>query len=217
LWEDVRAALQIGYQAWVTRLPCFTKHLKRMLMSVDQTYCSFSLQFKMWVVLTGLCNFGDHYCGDHTNCSGFIWWGTCSLGDQFYQPTYQFVNTLAGGRGVRYNGMICMFFKLFGTSWVYSKYMEGHLWKCVDFTATTINESYFHWQAIFTPKWSSPKAAEYELSEAAAYITFCKRRADKSLGNRILQFNKNAPGLIGTAGQKNGKDESHILDSSNTL
>ncbi|KAJ1404207.1 hypothetical protein B484DRAFT_404870 [Ochromonadaceae sp. CCMP2298] len=72
---------QIGYQAWVTRLPCFTKHLKRMLMSVDQTYGSFSLQFKMWVVLTGLCNFGDHYCGDHTNCSGFIWWGTCSLGD----------------------------------------------------------------------------------------------------------------------------------------
>ena len=93
---------------------------------------------------------------------------------------------------------------------MYSTYYESAIWSTVHYINTTICESYFHWLAIFIPKWANTLPAEYTAREAAAFLIFKLRRRDKILCMKSLAFNKNVQNLVATAGQKTYANETFL-------
>mmetsp|Transcript_18670 Transcript_18670/g.41698 ORF Transcript_18670/g.41698 Transcript_18670/m.41698 type:complete len:184 (+) Transcript_18670:2193-2744(+) len=71
--------------------------------------------------------------------------------------------------------------------------------------------------AIMNPKWANIPARQYQLGEAANFIMFTNRQRDRQKFQKVLSFNKNAPGLVSSAGQKHGKNETHKLDALGTI
>jgi hypothetical protein len=214
LIDDVEAAISIAQRAFSARIGEYKKLMKTLIRIVNETYGLWSIRFKMNFVLSGLLNFSDNFCNDHSACTRFIWWSQCSTAHlNEYLPTQEYINNIASGRGVRCNTYVPLFFRIFLKSFTLSPYMEGLLSKCILYSKTTICESYFHWLGIMVPKWQNVTKGEYALREAAAYIAFCKRQDFKSLFTKKLRQHKNASTLVGTAGQKNGKYERYVVEA----
>lgn len=214
LWEDVGAAISLAHRAFSARIGEYKKLLKTLIRIVNETYGMWSIRFKIYFVLSGLINFSRHFCNDHKNCSSYIWWTQCSKSHlNEYLPSQEYVNTISSGRGGRCNTFVPIFFSIIMKAFTLSPYMEGLLSKCILYSKTTICESYFHWLGIMVPKWQNVTKNEYVLRETAAYVAFCKRQDDKALFTKRLKQHKYASTLIGTAGQKNGRYERHILDA----
>lgn len=214
LWDDVHAAISIASRAFSARIGEYKKLLKTLIRIVNETYGMWSIRFKINFVLNGLLNFSQHFCGDHSSCSRFIWWTQCSNASlNQYLPAQDYVNEIASGRGHRCNTYVPLFFRILVKAFTLSPYLEGLLSKCILYSKTTICESYFHWLGIMVPKWQNVTKVEYILRESAAYIAFCKRQDDKSLFTKKLRQHKYASTLIGTAGQKNGRYERYILEA----
>ena len=193
LWDDVDAALLIAHRAFAARIGEYKKLLKTLIRVVNESYGMWSIKFKMYFVLSGLLNFSKHFQNDHDQCSRFIWWTQCTSAHlNEYIPAQDYVNNISGGRGVRCNMYVPIFFEILVKAVTLSPYMEGLLSKCILYSKTTICESYFHWLGIMVPKWQNVTKNEYILREAAAFIAFSKRQDDKLLYTKKLRQHKYA-------------------------
>ena len=214
LWDDVDAALLIAHRLFSARIGEYKKLLKTLIRVVNETYGMWSIKFKMYFVLSGLINFSKHFQNDHDQCSRFIWWTQCTTAHlNEYLPAQDYVNNVSGGRGVRCNAFVPIFFEILVKAVTLSPYMESLLSKCILYSKTTICESYFHWLGIMVPKWQNVTKSEYILREAAAFIAFSKRQDDKFLYTKKLRQHKYASTLVGTAGQKNPRYERYIFEA----
>ncbi|KAJ1402320.1 hypothetical protein B484DRAFT_483756, partial [Ochromonadaceae sp. CCMP2298] len=175
LWEDVEAATQIALGLFNTRAGDLKRQMKRLFLTCDQTFGCFSLSFKVFFVTNGLMNFADHYCNKHDNCNRFIWWGLKQP-----RPSLQLIDSPD--------------FPIIGSG-VYIQQLHGGSSLAERLNATTVNESYFHSMAIMNPKWANIPARQYQLGEAANFIMFTNRQRDRQKFQKVLSFNKNAPGL----------------------
>lgn len=209
LWEDVKEALHIAQKAFVSRLGEFKRTMKNLLRVVNDQFDGWSMKFKMCFLINGLLNYVNHYSDDHQNCARYFWWTQCGDSHVKYVPTQDYCTVISSGRGTGCNDLIPVFFKLFVTSFVMSKYAETQFWKCLCFSKTTICESYFHWKSIMILKWQNIPAEEYERKEKAAFIAFVNRQNEKI----FLLKSKYANTLTVASAQKNSRYEKHILDA----
>jgi hypothetical protein len=93
-------------------------------------------------------------------------------------------------------------------AWTLSPYMETACWTTIQYTTTTICESFFHWMKKMMPKCYSWSSERFRLKLAAAFIIFVRRREAKSrIKNRKLTYNKSVGGLVVGAAQTHGMVE----------
>ena len=132
LWDDKDAALLIAHRAFAARIGEYKKLLKTLIRVVNETYGMWSIKFKMYFVLSGLLNFSKHFQNDHDQCSRFIWWTQCiSAHLNEYFPAQDYINNIFGGRGIRCNAYVPIFFEILVKAVTLSAYMEGLLSKCI--------------------------------------------------------------------------------------
>ena len=213
VWEDVKEALHIAQRAFVSRLGEFKRTMKNLLRVVNDQFGGWSMKFKMCFLINGLLNYVNHYSDDHRDCARYFWWTQCGDSHVKYVPTQDYCTVISSGRGTGCRDLIPVFFRLFVTSFVISKYAETQFWKCLCFSKTTICESYFHWKSIMIPKWQNIPAEEYERKERAAFIAFVNRQNEKIFLLKKLVKSKYANTLTVASAQKNSRYERHILDA----
>jgi hypothetical protein len=106
--------------------------IKTLIRIVNETYGMWSIRLKINFVLNELLNFSQHFCGDHSSCSRFIWWTQCSNASlNQYSPALDYVNEIASGRGHRCNTYVPLFFRILVKAFTQSPYLEGLLSKCI--------------------------------------------------------------------------------------
>lgn len=215
--DDAKKALLLGGKYVDTRVPCLKKYVKSFTRIANETYGSFSNDFKSYFITSGLMNYIDHYCNIHEKCDSFIPHTTCNNGTNAYQPNQPYCTDVDSGRGERCDELATKFFRIITKGFIFSSYMEKCLNKISGYVNTTSAESYMHTMAHAAPKYLSIKGDEYELIEAMNFIRFSDRQAYKTLLNKLLHFSKNSQVLVATSGQMNATDENFVIDAISTL
>lgn len=213
MWDDVHEAMLIAQRAFISRLGEFKRTIKNLLRVVNKIFGDWSMKFKMCFLINGLLNFIEHYSDRHDSCARYFWWTQCGDSHIKYVPTQEYCTVISSGRGPACKDLIPVYFKIFVTAFVTSRYAESQFWKCLCFSKTTICESYFHWKSIIIPNWQNIPAKEYERKESAAFVAFVKRQKEKVFLLKKLVTNKYANTLTVAFAQKNSRYEKHILDA----
>ena len=93
-----------------------------------------------------------------------------------------------------------------------SPYVEGILWRVGHYLTTTMNESFYHWEAIMIPKSLNCKGLEYRMRVAFAFFIFTSHQKIKQYDERVLVKNKNTGTFVATTLEKLPRVQQFITD-----
>ena len=139
------------------------KIAKTLVRIADETYGSWSTDFKINYVMNGLLNFVEHYCDNHIHCSRFIWYSRCCDSNNGYQPNQEYCHEITSGRGENCNKLTTKLFKLLSKAWIHSSHMESFCKRSVNQVPTSGCEAFMHANSIDQPKWMNIKPEQYRL------------------------------------------------------
>ena len=197
---DFEAALVIASSFVKNRIPDLKRLFKQSIRIVNEVYGSFSRVFKIYWVWNSLLNFSDHYSNNHKNCSCFFWYAQCALSTSGYVPSQPYLNEVMNNRGQRCNAFVKALVPIFIKAWLSNKQFTKKLFESILATKTSVNESFFHSAAIFSPKVYNVSRFQYILAMAAHFCIFTERQKTKVYSNRVLTTTKYCPlGVVSTA------------------
>jgi hypothetical protein len=212
LKDDLDVAIRLASEALVQRVHAFERYYKTLLRSINQTWGGVNDKAKVFILVNGLLNFGEHCDNNHDHCACYLWWVACTLGAEGYVPSAPYISQIVSNNGMRCNRLVVSIFKVLLKQFVYSTAMEVMAWRTCNYGATTLNESHHHHMCIWNPKNKHITASEYQRNEAMAFIAAQDQYEQRVRMQRVLRTNKHADTLVASNGQKRGVDKQYVLD-----
>lgn len=184
---------EIGLRLFLERKKELKHYYDQTLRLVNELYRNYSEKFRVFVVINALFNFAEHFNNNHDRCNQFIWYSRCGYGvgcpegsncprkSKFmYEPEKTYVNQMKHKKNALLDELVPLFFKLNLCAFVLSPYNESMIYKIIDNTRTSINESFNHHDRIMMSKGLFYDPFEAEYKGLMSFIAFDLNQKQKN-------------------------------------